>query len=414
MGDMPGEPPAVPSDGPSDSGTAPARAGLVRAVGMTSLSSILAVMPGYLLGAMAVLVRDDIPFTPTQLGFAISLHYLVGVIIAVPAARLTERYGSTWGMRIAGLGSATSLAGTALLARSWRDIVLLLMLGGIASSMAQPATNLALARRVTRSVQGLAFGLKQASIPATTMAAGIAVPTIGLSYGWRPAFFLSALVCVPLLVILPKEQVERRARGSLRELRLGDMPMGLLALLAASAGLGVAAGNAIGAFFVVSAVEFGMEAGRAGYVLAVGSGAGVVGRILWGWLADRLDDLFLWVGALLAAGSGGFVMISTGSIGGLLLAGAVVTYSLGWGWAGMFVYGVVRLNPIAPAVATSVTSLGMRVGGIIGPALFGVVASRASFREAWLMCSVAMLLSAVGTVMIGLRMRRDRLRGLTA
>jgi predicted metal-binding membrane protein len=56
-------------------------------------------------------------------------------------------------------------------------------------------------------------------------------------------------------------------------------------------------------------------------------------------------------------------------------------------------FAVVRLNPAAPASATSITQSGVYVGGCLGPLAFGLLAA-GSYRTAWLAAAGAMVLAA--------------------
>ena len=100
---------------------------------------------------------------------------------------MVERIGPHRGMRLAAAGSAASLLGVALwpvLERAGR----LPRPRGLANAVSHPAANLSLAREVPAGRQGLSFGIKQAAIPVATLLAGLAVPTIAVTLGWRWAF----------------------------------------------------------------------------------------------------------------------------------------------------------------------------------------------------------------------------------
>ena len=64
---------------------------------------------------------------------------------------------------------------------------------------------------------------------------------------------------------------------------------------------------------------------------------------------------------------------------------------------------VVRLNPSAPAAATSIVQTGVYGGGFIGPVGFGFLAAQFSFPIAWLVGAVTMLVAAV-LMFVGRRM----------
>lgn len=57
--------------------------------------------------------------------------------------------------------------------------------------------------RVPVGRQGLAFGIKEASIPGASMLAGLSLPVIAAALGWRASFVAAAAVAAVVLVALP-------------------------------------------------------------------------------------------------------------------------------------------------------------------------------------------------------------------
>jgi hypothetical protein len=86
-----------------------------------------------------------------------------------------------------------------------------------------------------------------------------------------------------------------------------------------------------------------------------------------------------------------------------LVIGTVLAFGLGWSWPGLLQFAVVRLNPSAPAAATSIVQMGVYGGGFIGPVGFGFIAAHASFPTAWLAGACSMLLAAA-LMVLGRRM----------
>ncbi|MST35344.1 MFS transporter, partial [Acidimicrobiaceae bacterium USS-CC1] len=80
-----------------------------------------------------------------------------------------------------------------------------LVAGGLANGAMQPAVNLLLARTVDDRRQGLAFGVKQAAIPTSTLLSGLAVPALALTVGWHVAYLVAAglALLVGAMLVLP-------------------------------------------------------------------------------------------------------------------------------------------------------------------------------------------------------------------
>lgn len=64
-----------------------------RTVAAAALSTVLASLPVFLLGGLAVLVRRDLAFGELQLGLAVSTFFAVAAVAAVPAGRIAARLG---------------------------------------------------------------------------------------------------------------------------------------------------------------------------------------------------------------------------------------------------------------------------------------------------------------------------------
>jgi MFS family permease len=350
-----------------------------------------AVLPVFLVGALAVQVRADLGFTASGLGMTVAAFFGAASLGSTPGGRIAERLGPAAAMRVAAGLAALSLA---LLAVCGSFLALLgcLVVGGLSNALAQPATNLFLARRIDPSRLGFAFGIKQSAIPAATLLGGLAVPTVALTVGWRWAFAGAAAVVAVVAVAGPGggARAPAIARGARRA--PSDAALRSLALLAVGAGLGAAAAGTLGSFLVSGAVDAGISEGSAGLLSSACSAAGLTTRVLAGARADRRGGRHLsTVSVMLGAGTAGYACLATG-VEALVVAGGVLGFCLGWGWPGLFNLAVVRANPGAPGAATGITQTGTYFGGVAGPLLFGVVADGLSYRAAWLAaggCSLA-------------------------
>jgi predicted MFS family arabinose efflux permease len=244
----------------------------------------------------------------------------------------------------------------------------------------------------------LTFGAKQSAIPLATLVAGVAVPTVALTLGWRWAFGISAALAAGALLLVPPDQPDPRPA---HERRRGRVGVGML-LLGVAAALAAGAANALAAFLVDSSVTRGLPEARAGLTLTLGSALCVTCRVLVGWLADRWQRGHLgFVAALLAAGTVGTALLAIDSDAALVV-GVLLAFGLGWCWPGLLAFAVVRLRPQAPAAATSVTQTGVYAGASAGPLGFGLLATHTSYPVAWLAAAASMAL-ACGCVLAAAR-----------
>lgn len=398
-----------PAVQPGLAGTMAPRAGRghVRAVAAAALSTTVGTLPTMLLGGLAVLVREDLAISRTQLGAAVSVFFASSALWSMPAGRAAERFGAFRSTAAAAVFSGVSVVAIAALARSWLILVVCLAASGIGNAFAQIGSNLSLARHVPKRLQGLAFGIKQAAIPIGTLLGGLALPLVGLTVGWRWAFAGAGVLAVMAVFATPRDAP---SPGTGRDRRRGDAALLGLVVVAVGAALGAGTANAFGTFLVESAVSDGIAAGTAGLMLAAGSAIGIAVRIWLGWSADRRQGGNLRiVTLLLACGAVGFALLAVGGVTALI-AGTVLGFGAGWSWPGLLNLAVVRLNPGAPAMATSVTQTGVFAGGAAGPVTFGAVVDAAGYQVAWSSAAAALLVAA-GAILLGRRILladRDR------
>lgn len=357
------------------------------------------------MGTLAVFIRADLDFGETGLGAVVSLYYLTSAVASVPGGRIAERLGGRRAMALAAAITLPAVAGIAALASSWTILALLLVLAGIGNGFAFPASNLALTRGFPVRRLGIAFAVKQSAGPYAVLIAGLSVPTMGLTIGWRWAFVLVAIATLPIIAGGKMEMVRAGGRtGSLRSEQRRP-----LRILAGAAMLVVMATSSLGAFFVESAVAGGVGAGVAGTLLAVGSVAGVLTRLVWGWLADNHPTgHFVLLPLLLGLGAGGFLFLAAVESGPPLVGATIIVFITAWSWPGVLTFAVVQRNSDAPAAATGIIGAGQYGGGIIGPFGFGLVVDTWSYASAWRASALVVALSAALMALGGRSLQRSQ------
>jgi MFS family permease len=375
--------------------------------------SVLGVLPAFLVGALAVQIRADLDVGLGLFGFAAATLFAVSGLCARPAGRLVQRLGSARGTALAACLAITSLAAVAL-ARSPAWLMVALAIGGLGNAVAQPSANLGISELVTDRRLGLAFGIKQSSIPAATLLGGLSVPGIALVFGWRWAAAAGVGLAVTILVwsLVSGRDARVRAQpaGPPGAADKG-LPRGGLVVLTLGGFLGSAAATSTGVFLVDSAVAAGTSPAGAGLLFAACSVLGLVNRIGFGWLADRHPDRsrYLFIANLLTSGAVGYALLATGETVPFVI-GSAMAYGLGWAWTGLFHFAVIRDNRAAAASVTGFVQTGLSLGAAGGPLFFGVVAQAFSYTVAWSAAAVLSLIGAL-TVRAARRMVR-RSRGL--
>ncbi len=376
------------------SDTAPTSANAARplraAAGALTTTTAVA-LPVFLVGGLAVQISDELRFSPAGLGLAVSAYFGASALASMPAGALVERYGAARISRYGIALAAASLLGVAIAATALWSLIAILALGAAANAMGQLSSNTSLARHVPAGRQGLSFGVKQAAIPVSSLLAGVSVPLVALTLGWRWAFVLGAVLALLAILLVPADL----SRPDLSEGPSARQATGALVVIGVAATLAAGSANALGTFLVDSAVARGIAPGPAGLALTLGSAVCCAARIGGGWQADRRPGRQVGVIAgLLASGAVGLVLIAVpGTIA--LVVGVIMGFGLGWSWPGLLNFAVVRLHPQAPAAATSITQTGVYAGGCVGPLGLGAVATATSYETMWIVAAVAMVGAAV-------------------
>lgn len=370
-------------------------------------------LPAFVVGAVAVQLIAALGIDNTRLGLAVGAFFGIAIIASVPAGRLVDRIGWARGTTVVALLSIGSLLGTAIVASSFVGVLLMLLVGGLAFAGTTPAANLAIAQELPVERHGLVFGIKQGAIPLGTTIAGLLVPAVALTVGWRWTFVVAAVFPLVALAValpgvnhrapVPPRPVPRRRQG--RAPRPQQTGLIELRWLAVAGALTAHSIGALNGFAVVTLVASGRSPGSAGMMVAVAGMIAASVRVVSGWLIDRsTGDGFRGVVVLNLIGAFGYLAMATGTPT-LVTIGVLVAFGAGWGWPGLFHYGLVRLFPGRPGYATGVIQTGFATGTAVGPVIFGVIADASGYVAAWLLSTVV---TAGSAAMIALTVRRLR------
>jgi len=363
--------------------------------------AVLVALPVFMVGTLAVEIRGDVSFSNVALGGLVSIFSGLAALAAFPAGRVVERIGYRFGLVLAFFLAGVALLGPALLAHQWWHLAAGQAVAAGGAALAIPSVQVALVTRIPPERQGVAFGLNMSALPAAILLAGIAVPLVGETVGWRWAFGGAGAVGIGLSFA---------AATSLRNERWTSLPGArvpiqrkLVFLGSGAMFLGIWGVQTVATFAVESGVDAGHSAGSIGYALAVASVVSIAVRIVAGWWADRTGPVraFLMIPALIVIGGVGIGLLAVGGSFLVVAAGLVLGLGFGWSWHGVLVYGLVRPNPRAVATTASFVMIGGFSGSALGPIVSGALVSGPGFGAAWTVAALAMVGAAVMTTLAG-------------
>jgi len=371
-----------------------------RAIAVGGGGLAVCMLPVFLTGALAVQLTEDLQFGSAGLGLAIATHRLASAPASIVGGRLADRLGASRSLRVAALIAAAACLGIALFAHDLVTLAAWMAIAGLSLALAEPAANRLLVNVVPPQRLGTAFGVKQSATPAATMLAGLSVPLLALTLGWRVAFGLAAAACLAVLAGVGRVPRSPKKGKVAPRIRLND-PVTIV-LLSTAMGFNTATSSTVPAFYVTSAVSAGTAVTKAGTILAAASIATIAVRMMAGAVADRMKDRHLRLSiAGQLAGLIGLGLLAT-LRPSLMGIGAVIALAGTWGFHGVFWFAMVRAYPRTPGAITGAVAPGALLGGVVGPLLFGMVAAGYGYRTGWLL-SAGLALGAAAATQLGLR-----------
>ena len=360
-----------------------------RPTGASAYAIALVALPGFLLGAFAPEIKEDLSFGDTELGAILTFGYLVSSIIMSVSGGAADRSGPK---RVLRSGVAIALIATFLMGFLGNSCFLLMVFIGlnrVAEGIIHPATNALISSSVILERQGIAMAAKQSAVPFATALAGFAVPTLGIVFGWKGTFLAVALLAFPAWFVIPNApSINKRNFASRREM----WRVSHLQLLALAGAFSAAAVVTVSGFLTTSAKNAGYSDGSAGLILGLGGVLMIISRLTWGYLADRfLFDRFKAVSGSLLIGSLAFVLFAIESKASIAV-GSIFIFGIGWSWPGLALLGIIEQHRDEPGEATAIVQTSIRIGAMFAPLGFGLIADSFDYSYAWLCSLVSALL----------------------
>ncbi len=360
-----------------------------------SLLTTVGSLPVFLLATQSVPLRRELGFGEQRFGIAVAAFFTAASLVAIVGGGVADRVGPRVSTMVAGVLSTLGGVGVALLAHGWLSLVVCMVVLGSANAAHQLTANLAMSRSIPAHRRGIGFGVKQSAVPVAIVLAGLAVPTMTSSLGWRSTFWvLGGVGAIVLLAGLLAPGPTRSTARPVRRAGLDAPPVGALLVVTAAIALGSAAANSMGSFIASWGFEVGLTPSQAGGLMAAGSALNVIGRLLTGALADRRHGRNLpVVAAQMAIGGVALLAVSLPGVASYVLA-SLVAFAIGWSWPGLFLFAVVRVGREAPAKASGYVQAGAFFGGATGPLLFGMAVDAFGYETSWRIAALVFFLAA--------------------
>ena len=365
----------------------------------TVMATVSTVLPGFLIGALSVQVSAEMDVSEAVYGWGLGSFFAAAMVGSILLGRLSQRIGALSQTTLAlGVSAAAQLA-LAATARSFGAVIGFLLVAGLCNAANQASVNLALAQAQLPRL-GLAVSIKQSGLPTATLLAGLAVPSLALTVGWRWAYVASAgfaLASLAMARVAARAAPPRAAANGSAMPESSSRDLFLAAVVGAF--LAFSAGS-LNAWGVGSGVDAGLGEGAAGLFLSLGAATGITLRLVCGWISDTMRARPFLVGGITAmVGSAGMALLALRSPG-LHVAAMLLAFGGGWIWPVFTNFGIVRANPEAAGAATGITQMGIYVGVFLGPLFTGWLIENHGYPVMWLAVAASSVIGATVSIRI--------------
>jgi MFS family permease len=395
--------------------------GCVNASGPTLLVLILALLAVHLAGmggfltvpVLAPAIAAETGLPASLAGLHTALVYAGALLTGPLTGPLVRRHGGVrvlqMGLVVLGFGIALAVLGT-----PWA-LAISAVLAGMGHGPVTPASSHLIASRTPPRRRALVFSMKQAGVPAGAMVVSAVAPVVALLAGdWRAGVlamaataFAAAALLEPIRAPLDAGRdpraggagllaLAREAGGSLGLLRTDRA---LVHLTVMACGYGVAQFCFLTFFVAFQVAVLGMSLTEAGLWLALGQAGGVLGRVGWALVADRLGARWVLVACGVLAAVAGLVlaMAQPGWPGMAVLLAGILMGATAVGWNGVMLAEAARIAPPGQVGgATAALSFAFGLTMLVAPPAFsGLVAVTGGYSAGFLLCVAAALVGAL-------------------
>lgn len=366
-------------------------------------------------------IASSVGLRADLVGIQVGIIYGAAAISSLASGDIIRKRGAVRVSQIALVFAAAGL--TLSLTATATALVVGALLVGLGYGVVTPASSHLLSQTTPRHRMGLVFSLKQTGVPLGGILAALLLPPIALAANWKLAVgtFIALCLFVACIAEIVRNGLDAdrapAGRGSnmfraLRQLFTDSAMRGLALISFVFAAMQLILTGYLVTFLTEGR---GLPLAIAGSVLAVAQAAGVGGRLLWGWSADRFLTArrVLAVLALLSSVCAGVFALEA-ETGTILVLGTVSTVfgAAAIGWNGVFLAEVARIAPRESVATATGAALFMTYAGVVvGPPAFAVLLSHSNYATAFSVASVIMAAMALvlflGTAGTNIQLRKS-------
>jgi MFS transporter, ACS family, aldohexuronate transporter len=271
-------------------------AALIAQIGISVVEQGIPVLTGF--------IKTDLGLSAAAAGLTVSAFTVGRALGSYAAGVAADRVGERRVLIGGGLAAGAIVA--LAVSTPFASLIVLLIVAGAASAASTPAGGRLVLLAFPRHRRGFALGLRQTGVPLGGLIAAALLPWLAHLYGWR--WSLAAAAGIAAVAVFPLF-VARKERAAAEELPAPRRPVSLLRdrtvrLLTVWGCLLISGQYALVAFLALDLHKgAGLALVSASVLVVVAQAFGVIGRVGWGALSDRMlrrgrKPMMLWLTVL--------------------------------------------------------------------------------------------------------------------
>lgn len=384
-------------------------------MGSTALIMATGTAPLMVLSVLGPGIIDDLGLSPGQYGRLSATIFAIAAPMSVVFGAALAKRGARPYVAVSSVLAAVA-CGLLATAHSGAMLIAFCAVTAVAIGIGNPLTNVLIARSTVRS-KGQVMGFKQSGVQFSQFAIGLIAPLLAVVLGWRGATFaLGGMVLLAGLAtrISIRSTLDRSdgvgptvggrtGRSADIRLQIYRRPLDVLPLALHTLIFGVIVQSTHAFLPLYGYREFSLSLEGVGFLVALVGAAGIVGRLLVGYFADRLQprDLYrLLIGSAVGSALAMTVFSLSAGQGTVMLAGGAVLYALATLSGNVVTMLIVttQSRPSAVARNSGIVAAALSTGFCLGPFVLGsMLESGIAFPDVWWVFAVA---AGVATVVI--------------
>jgi MFS family permease len=393
-------------------------------LGLFTVSMIASSLLLVAIGTLLPYVAQAFPQNRAQVCLLVTAFFIGSTLLTAVSGAATDRFGDKAVLIVCGIIMGVSLiVAAAFTSFSW--LAIWMFVYGLGYAAINPVGSHAILFFFKPEERGLAMGVRQMGVPMGGVIGAIVISTAAEYYGYRGALIVTGIVvlvvtlgCAALYREPPQLYGKPVRAGVLLKdmLQIGREPRLLLITLTCM--ILFAAQVALMAFFPWTLVnQVHVSAGFAAMVFVISQFAAAIGRLVWGWLSDRLFHggrvlplaitcLLCALGALAVADVRGMPLAALAGVAVLLGAAAE-------GWFGIAIVAMAEVG--GEEHAGSALGFGLTwvmAMAIVTPTVFQWIMESVGIPTAWhalAALSLAGVIPAAGAMVLAHRKKTEAL-----